>query len=125
MQRPGREYWAVPPQRMKLRTSPTMTGPDAIILRCLRRTPDQTITPSGSPPPQTEPRGSDSTDKRASGRPGRRGERGQGSSKFNRTAFFKLASFGSLNQTVPLLQRLLSGTPDGNSSLPLRFTLAL
>lgn len=66
-QRPGREYWAAPAQRRRLRTSPTLTGQDAITLLRLQRTPDQTITLSGSPPVQTAPTGFDSTDKWAPG----------------------------------------------------------
>lgn len=65
MLRPGREYWAVPAQRRCLRTSLTLTGQGAITLHCLQRTPDQTITLSGSQPAQMAPKGSDSTDKGA------------------------------------------------------------
>lgn len=49
-----------------------LPGQGAITLLCLQRTPDQTITLSGS---QTAPKGSDSTDKWALGSPSHWGER--------------------------------------------------
>lgn len=65
--RPGKEYSAVPAQMRRLRTNPTLTGPVAITLHRLQRTPDQTITLSGSQTAQTAPKVSDSTDKRGPG----------------------------------------------------------
>lgn len=55
-----------------------LPGQGAITLHCLQRTPDQTITLSGSRPVQTAPMGSDSTDKRALGPPRHREERDLG-----------------------------------------------
>lgn len=75
--RPGREYWAAPAQRRRLRTNPTLTRQGAITLHCLQRTPDQTITLSGSQPAQTAPKGSGSTNKKALRPPNTWGERDQ------------------------------------------------
>lgn len=63
----------VKPAVFNLFLSPVfLPGQGAITLHCLQRTPDQTITLSGS---QTPPKGFDSTDKWAPGPPSHWGER--------------------------------------------------
>lgn len=87
-----------------------LPGQGALTLHCLQRTPDQTITLSGSQPAQTAPKGSDSTDKLAPALPSHCGERerkreidwGPPESR-DSIVFLKLPSFSSsvLNGPLP------------------------